>query len=54
MGGNRAPDPTTDSDRLNRLEELFEKLQRDLDFQFARTASLQAELDELQAKLARA
>ena len=37
-------------ERLDRLEHLLEKLQSALDVQFARTASIQAELDHLKAK----
>jgi hypothetical protein len=41
----------TRDDRMKRLEELIEKLQGALDTQFARTASMQAELDLLKARL---
>jgi len=41
----------TIDDRVKRLEESIEKLQGALDTQFARTATMQAELDPLTASL---
>jgi prefoldin subunit 5 len=41
----------TIDDRVKRLEESIEKLQGALDTQFARTATIQAELDALRARL---
>ena len=44
-GGNGAPVPETDAERIAHLEALMERMQQTLDVQFRRMAEMQMQLD---------
>ena len=44
-GGNGAPGPETDAERIAHLEALVERMQQTLDVQFKRIAEMQMQLD---------